>query len=151
MEILTKSAEETKGFGKQIANKLKANSLKLKGAKILALTGDLGSGKTTFVQGLAEGLGIKQRIISPTFIIIRKYLIFNIKYKIRNFYHVDLYRLEENIEREIVNLGMTEIWSVPNNIVAIEWGEKIDKMLPNGTIWIRFENLDKGKRKISVD
>src|SRR3989338_10797954 len=99
MEILTKSAHETKSLGKKIATDLIRNH-----ANVLALTGDLGSGKTTFVQGLAEGLGIKQRIISPTFIIIRNYRIKNYESPLRqgfegqarimDFYHVDLYRIE---------------------------------------------------------
>ena len=119
---------------------------------MLALTGELGSGKTTFVQGLAEGLGIKQRIISPTFILVRKYEIpiSNIQYQISNFYHIDLYRLEENVEAEVRNLGLEEIWQNPENIVVIEWAEKIKSMIPKKAIWIRFENLGVDERKITI-
>lgn len=117
----------------------------LKGGELLALTGELGSGKTTFAQGLAKGLGIKQRIISPTFILMRKYDLGS-----KNFYHVDLYRLEDNVEREVRNLGIEEIWDDPKNIIVIEWAEKIKNMLPKNKMWIEFENLGEDKRKITV-
>ena len=112
----------------------------------------MGSGKTTFVQGLAEGLGIKQRIISPTFILVRKYAL-ELKAKsskLKAFYHIDLYRLEENIEAEVRNLGLEEIWQNPENIVVIEWAEKIKSMIPKKAKWIKFENLGVDKRKIII-
>jgi len=110
---------------------------------VIALTGNLGSGKTTFVQGFAKGLGLKARIISPTFILMRKYG--------ENFYHVDLYRLEGNIESEVRNLGIEDIWKDPKNIVVIEWAEKIKKMIPKSAQWIKFENLGKDERKITIN
>lgn len=134
MEFITKNAEETKSLGREMAAKLKA--------KVLALTGDLGSGKTTFVQGFAEGLGIKHGIISPTFILLRKYE--------NNFYHLDLYRLETNVEQEVKNLGVEEIWKDPENIVVIEWAEKIKDTIPSDAKWIKFENMGDNKRKVTV-
>jgi len=138
MEVLTKSAKETKALGKKIAANLKEGA-------ILALTGELGSGKTTFAQGLAKGLGIKQRIISPTFILVRKYDL-----ESKNFYHIDLYRLETEIEREVRNLGIEEIWDDSENIVVIEWAEKIKKMIPENATWIEFKNLGENERKIKI-
>ena len=79
---------------------------KLKGGEVLALRGDLGAGKTTFIQGLAKGLGIRKTIVSPTFIIVRRYPVSDG----RQFYHVDLYRLEEGIGKELENLGLTDEW-----------------------------------------
>ncbi len=144
MEILTKSAEETKRLGATIGSELKA--------RIYALTGDLGSGKTTFVQGFAQGLGITSKIISPTFILMRKYAvsISNQQSTISNFYHVDLYRFEDNIESEVRNLGLTDIWGKPGNVVIIEWAEKIKNMIPKEAIWITFENTGEDKRKIII-
>lgn len=131
-----------------------AKSVKLKTkSKILALTGDLGSGKTTFVQGLAEGIGVKNQIISPTFILMRKYEIppiTNHRSPITAFYHLDLYRLEGNIKEEVRNLGIEEIWKDPENIVVIEWAEKIEKMLPDDCYKIKFEVLSENKRKITI-
>jgi len=139
MEVITKSAQETKDLGKKIATDLK-------GGETLALTGDLGSGKTTFIQGFAEGLGIKDRIISPTFILMRKY-----SYSKLNFYHIDFYRLENNLENEVKNLGIDDTWGKENNIVAIEWAEKIKDLLPKGTIQLSFENLGEENRKILIE
>jgi len=163
MEIITKNAKETREFGEKIGSKLvgSVGDKERSRGNIFGLVGDLGSGKTTFVQGLARGLGIKQRIISPTFIIMRSYRIKvkaqksklkaksnNSKYT--NFYHVDLYRLEGNIEKEITNLGLKEIWSESENIVAIEWAEKVKKLIPKNAIWINFRNNGKGVRRIVV-
>lgn len=151
MEFNTDNAQETKEVGKKIADKLAMTGTDPV-SNVLALEGDLGSGKTTFVQGLAKGLGIKQRIISPTYIIVRKY---DLKLKAKNsklktFYHVDLYRLEDNIEKEIENLGLKEIWSDSKNIVVIEWAEKIRNLVPKGAMWIKFENFGENERMINV-
>ncbi len=134
MEVITKSAAETKKLGQRLGSSLK-------GGEVLALIGDLGSGKTTFIQGLAKGLGITQRIISPTFIIMRTY---------NNFHHVDLYRLEGNLKGELNNLGITDLWGKEKNIFAIEWAEKISELLPKKAIRIKFENIDETTRKIRI-
>lgn len=114
---------------------------------MLALTGELGSGKTTFVQGLAKGLRIGGRIISPTFIIVRSY---KLKGKVKLLFHVDLYRLEGDLGREIENLGLKEIWSDPNNVMVIEWAEKIKDYLPEGTKWVRFSYNGEEERRIVI-
>lgn len=110
----------------------------------------MGSGKTTFVQGLAQGFGIKQRIISPTFILMREYRYEGVGGGGGKFYHIDLYRLENNVEQELRNLGIEEIWGKKENIVAIEWAEKARKILPKNTVWITFEDLGDDRRKILV-
>lgn len=113
---------------------------------IIALTGELGSGKTTFVQGLAKGLGIKKRVLSPTFIMMRQYAICHMPYAF--FYHIDLYRVEN--EKDVEGLGLEEIWSNPGNVVAIEWAEKIKKILPKRRIDIHFKYLNNNQRKITI-
>lgn len=143
MEIFTKDARETQKFGKEFA----AN---LKGGITLALSGNLGSGKTTFIQGLAQGLGIKQRIISPTFILMKEYEYGGVGEREGKLYHIDLYRLEENVEQELRNLGIEEIWERGENVVAIEWAEKVRGVLPKNTTWIKFEDLGDDRRKILV-
>jgi tRNA threonylcarbamoyladenosine biosynthesis protein TsaE len=67
-----------------------------------------------------------------------------------NFFHLDLYRLEGNIEKEVENLGLFDIWKDNKNVVAIEWAEKIENILPQNTKFIRIENLEEDKRKISI-
>lgn len=133
---ITNNSYETMKIGEDIAKALK-------GGEVLALYGDLGSGKTTFVQGLAKGLEIKTRIISPTFIIVRQY-----KVGFKNFYHIDLYRLEDL--KQIEGLGIKEILNDSENIVAVEWPERIKDLLPRKRYEIRFEVIDENKRKILV-
>ena len=115
---------------------------------MIALTGDLGAGKTTFVQGFAEGLGIKARIVSPTFIIMRTYRVDGKSHRFHNFYHLDFYRIE-GTEEDVESLGLTEVWNAPGSVVVVEWAEKIKDFLPTGTIWINFE-VDGTKRKITL-
>lgn len=124
-------------MGRKIASRLS-------GGEIFALVGDLGAGKTTFVQGFAQELGI-DRVISPTFIIMRSY---DARGKIKTLYHVDLYRLENNIKEELDNLGITGIWGSPDTVVLIEWADKAKKMLPENAQFIDFEYLDENKRRI---
>ncbi len=83
---------------------------------------------------------------------MRKYAvsISNQQSTISNFYHVDLYRFEDNIESEVRNLGLTDIWGKPGNVVIIEWAEKIKNMIPKEAIWITFENTGEDKRKIII-
>ena len=142
MIYTTSSFEETQKLGEDFAQKA------INGA-VLALHGNLGSGKTTFVQGFAKGLGITKNIISPTFIIVRKYnipksLIFNLK----SFYHIDLYIIEN--QKDLESLGIEEIINDKSNIVAIEWPEKIEKLLPKTKIDIFFEYLKDDKRSIKI-
>ncbi len=119
----------------------------MKGGTTFALSGELGSGKTTFIQGLAEGLGVRDRIISPTFILVRKYQ----SEKPLNFYHVDLYRLEGDLGYEMDNLGLTDFMKDKDSIVAIEWAEKAREYLPENTVWIKFDVLGDNRRRIVVN
>jgi len=144
--FVTNKFEETQKLSEDFAKKLGNYN-------IIALYGDLGSGKTTFVQGLAKGLGITRRIISPTFIILRSYKlksqIPNLKsQKVKFFYHVDLYRIKD--ENDIEGLGIDEIIRNKENIVVIEWAEKISNILPPNRWDIKFEHLKDDKRKITI-
>jgi len=143
MEYLTENSKETKEVGKELSKQLRAS----KGALVFGLKGNLGAGKTTFLQGFAKGLGTKDRITSPTFVIIKRFSIK--KGKFRNFYHLDCYRIESF--KEMNNLGFEEIISDFRNIVCIEWPEKIKKILPRGTVFINFHILGEDKRRITID
>jgi tRNA threonylcarbamoyladenosine biosynthesis protein TsaE len=141
--FITNSPEETQKLGCDFARTLLAGSQGESLLNVIALYGDLGSGKTTFTQGLAKGLGIKGRIISPTFIIVRQY---NLKSQIsklkttsvnlKSFCHVDLYRIE--VERDLEGLGIEEILNNENNFIVIEWAEKLKNYLPKKRIDIKF-------------
>lgn len=137
MEIITQSAQETQKLGEKIGRGLKKG-------KVVALYGELGGGKTTFIQGLARGLGVKKRVISPTFVFSREYPL-----QRKTFYHVDLYRIEEADQAK--GLGLKEMFSDPTAIVAIEWAEKIKKRLPKERMDVFFEYLDENKRRIRIE
>lgn len=137
MQYTTNSAEETKQIAKTLAKSIDHG--------VVALTGDLGAGKTTFTQGFAEGLGVNDKIISPTFILIRQHPIPKTK---KVLYHIDLYRLEN--EGDIKDLGIQEIIETKENIVLIEWADKIRNLLPTDTIWVTLERIDENRRKIVV-
>ncbi len=135
--FITNNSVETQRLGEKFSKSLKRG-------EIIAMYGDLGSGKTTFVQGLAKGLGIKRRMISPTFIIVRSY-----KLGVRSFYHIDLYRVAD--EKGIKGLGLEEIMEDPQNIVAIEWAEKMGDLLPKKRWDVRFKYVSEDKRKITIE
>ncbi|MCK4473942.1 tRNA (adenosine(37)-N6)-threonylcarbamoyltransferase complex ATPase subunit type 1 TsaE [Candidatus Parcubacteria bacterium] len=137
-EYLTISPLQTKKIGEILAKEI-LKTKPLKTGFVIGLKGNLGGGKTTFLQGFAKGLGIKEKITSPTFVIMKNY---------KNFYHIDCYRIYK--PKEILDLGFKKIISNPKNIVAIEWAERIKKILPKNTIWLTFEFIDKNKRKIMI-
>ncbi|MDD4990353.1 MAG: tRNA (adenosine(37)-N6)-threonylcarbamoyltransferase complex ATPase subunit type 1 TsaE [Candidatus Pacebacteria bacterium] len=141
----TFSAKETKDLAEKILVNLIKKSPKDK-ALVLVLQGNLGSGKTTFTQGLAKYLGIKQRITSPTFVMMKRFKIYDLRFK--NFYHFDCYRL--NKPEEILNLGWQETIVNPKNIVAIEWPEKIKKFLPKETVYLKFKFINENQRVIHL-
>lgn len=154
-EYLTKNPEQTKKLGERLAKEILRKKNK-KTAFVIGLEGELGSGKTTFLQGFAKGLGIKQKILSPTFVILKNFKITKIKnqkprtknLRFENFYHLDCYRIEK--PREILALGFKEIISNPENVAAIEWASKIKKILPKNTLILKFEFIDKKRRSIML-
>jgi len=144
---LTKTPSETKKIGKETALLVLKQKPQQK-AMIIALKGELGSGKTTFSQGFAKGLKIKEKVLSPTFVIFKKFLIRKNKRGFKNFYHLDCYRIKN--PKEILELGFKEIISNPKNIVLIEWPEKIKKILPKETHYVYFKTINDQKRNIKI-
>ncbi len=138
--IITKSAEETAAIGQALSSSIKI--LKGEGkahTQVVCLYGDLGSGKTTFAQGFAKGLGIETRLLSPTFIIVRRY---DIPERVGFFYHVDLYRVKT--QKDTVVLGLADILADPRNYVVMEWAEKATPLLPKKRMDIFFSVLPHG-------
>ncbi|KKR34162.1 MAG: hypothetical protein UU37_C0001G0026 [Candidatus Gottesmanbacteria bacterium GW2011_GWA2_41_12] len=140
MKYITSNVAETEQIAKSIGERLK-------GGEVLCLYGDLGSGKTTFTQALGRHIGIKKRILSPTFIIVRHYDIDN--KIIRNFYHLDLYRLSSIEESQ--DLDINQFLGKPGNITVIEWPEKIEKIIQKKRINIYFKYINENTREITVD
>lgn len=145
IETITKSAEETKKIGFDLAKNLKKQQINQRQALVVALGGNLGSGKTTFIQGFAKGLKIRESVLSPTFLILKQFPI-NSRHSYTNFYHIDAYRLKN--PDELLELGFGDLIKNPENIIVIEWADKIKKILPKNTLRIKFLNLGRNKRRI---
>ncbi|OGZ32090.1 MAG: tRNA (adenosine(37)-N6)-threonylcarbamoyltransferase complex ATPase subunit type 1 TsaE [Candidatus Portnoybacteria bacterium RBG_13_40_8] len=137
--FLLRNQKETEKLAKILAKEIVKSKSKIKKALIFGLVGELGAGKTTFIQSFARGLKIKGRLTSPTFVLMKRY---------KDFYHIDCYRI--NNSRDILDLDFKEIISNPQNIIMIEWAEKIKRILPKGTIWIKFKIISFTKREIKL-
>lgn len=113
---------------------------------IVGLKGDLGSGKTTFIQGFARGLGIKKRITSPTFVIFRHYPIW--KKSRTHLFHMDAYRIKKLSELKYLNFK--EMISLPKSVVLVEWPEKIKRVLPKKVEWLEFRHGKNENERIII-
>lgn len=116
------------------------------GATILTLSGDLGAGKTTFAQGIAQALGIEENVTSPTFVIEKAYQLEGQKFA--RLIHIDAYRLNDPHELEV--LGWKEIIADPANLILIEWPEKVAGLIPADAIRISFKGSG-DSREINYD
>ncbi len=133
--LITKSASQTKILGQKFAKQLN-------GGEVIALQGDLGSGKTTFVKGLAKALQFKQTITSPTFVLFKVYN--NSNPKINQLIHVDCYRVGGI---EIKKAGLEDYFYEPQTVVVIEWSDKI--ILPKkNLISLKFKHNKKDNTRI---
>ena len=137
-KIITSSSIETKDFAKNLAKKTPVGT-------IVALIGDLGSGKTTFAQGFAEGLDILESIVSPTFKLVSEYDGEKCK-----LIHVDTYRLD-SIE-DFLNICGEDIMRTPGAIILIEWADKIIDILPPDTVQIDFLRISEieNERELTI-
>ena len=136
------SSAATKKFAKELAQKIMKDGGGKK-AVILALSGELGAGKTTFTQGFAAGLGMKGKVTSPTFILMR-----SSKIKNKNFVHIDAYRAGA---ADFVKLGFKELAADNKNIILVEWADRLKKILPKSAIWLKFEHGKKeNERTIKI-
>ena len=133
-DTTTRSEEETAAIGRALAPRLSAGD-------VVLLFGDLGAGKTAFVRGLAEGLGIAaDEVSSPTFTLVQEYRGGRLP-----LFHVDLYRL--NDPREIDDLGLDELTA--DGVLAIEWAEKLPRPTP-GAIVVRIAHGDADSRTVTL-
>lgn len=112
---------------------------------VFTLQGELGAGKTTFAQGFAAGLGVKEKVLSPTFVIMKSYGIPSSK---KTFYHIDCYRLKS--EADLLALGWEEIATNPGNIILLEWPERVFGILPAAKTSVVFESMGKEQREIII-
>ncbi len=138
----TNSAEETKKLAAKVA-------LTSKPGDVLLLFGELGAGKTTFTQGLAEALDVKGRVTSPTFVFYKSY-VGTLRAKPVKINHLDCYRIEE--ESDAKSLGLSEVFDNPHSLTIIEWPERIKNLCPKRAIKILFkvDPSDNNKRVIEI-
>lgn len=134
MEYISHCEAETSKIGKELAEKLVPGN-------VIAMYGDLGAGKTAFVRGLAEGLGLDARVSSPTFTIVNEYL-----GKIPLF-HFDMYRLGD--ADELFEIGW-EDYITRGGICVVEWSENVEEAFYNDTIRIYIEKIDDSSRNIKI-
>lgn len=140
MKKIIKSKDEMRAFAAGIARGLKAGD-------ILGLTGELGAGKTTFVQGLGKALGIKQPITSPTFLLFKLYDIRKKDIPFVHLIHVDAYRVES--AQELLDAGIVEYMNQVGAVTVVEWADKVKKILPKGRVtWIKFKLGKKPEERI---
>lgn len=119
-------------------------------ATVITLEGDLGTGKTTLTQELARSLGVKENLISPTFVIMKKYdLPEQAGVKVFKFLvHIDAYRLTKS--EELWKLGFKEILEDKNNLIIIEWPENVPDCVPKNALRIKLSHLDDNTRTIEI-
>ena len=136
LNIISHSEEETIGLGKKLASMFKEPNL-------VVLSGELGAGKTVFVKGLAEGLGLKsEKVQSPTFSVVHEYR------GEKNLFHFDLYRISST--NELREIGWDD-YIEREGLVVVEWGEKAEGMLPRKYYKVDFKIMGENEREISIE
>ncbi len=141
------SSAGTKKFGRELAKKI-LKSGQGKKAIVVALSGELGAGKTTFTQGFAAGLGIKGRIQSPTFILMRNTKLPQLSNsKFVNFIHIDAYRADS---KDFLKLGFKEITTDSKNIILVEWADRLKKIIPKSAMWLKLSHGKKENERLII-
>lgn len=140
MEVMSKRLVDTERAAKSFVAALSRETH----ATVVGLSGELGSGKTAFAKGVAKALGVLQTVTSPTFVIEKIYKLEGQQFS--HLIHIDAYRLSDS--NELVTLGFNEVLRDPNNLVLIEWPERVSDVLPTGARIIHFTFVDDGTRTI---
>ncbi len=135
MTVLTHSTEETIEFAKKVGALLHRGD-------VIAYSGGLGAGKTTFTRGLAQGLGLEDNVTSPTFALVNEYRGYI------TLYHFDMYRITSPYDLETT--GFYD-YPLEESVFAVEWSENITEILPENTVHISIEYVDENTRKITVE
>ena len=142
MQERTDSGEQLKSLAQKYVHALSPRSR----ATIVALSGELGAGKTTFVQGVAATLGIRETVASPTFVIEKVYELGGQKWE--RLIHIDAYRLKSAHELEV--LGWKEITADSANLILLEWPERVPELIPRDALRV-FIDIENDGRIISID
>jgi tRNA threonylcarbamoyladenosine biosynthesis protein TsaE len=139
MDFFSRSPEQTRRVGRRLGEVLQTGD-------VIALQGDLGAGKTTFVQGIAQGWGSLDSVSSPTFILVNIYRGANHSNRdtLSLLFHMDAYRLDSAPEAEELDLDSM----LAQGALLIEWPERMDGLIPNERLWIKFEHMDEEEREM---
>ncbi len=143
MEIISRSLADTVVEAQKVLELLKQKSVDK--AVVVGLSGDLGSGKTTFSQSVADILGVTETVTSPTFVIEKVYHTKDTVFP--QFVHIDAYRLDTSRELEV--LGFKDLLSKKGTLIFIEWPEKVPDILPLDMHMLNFKFVDENTRTIS--
>lgn len=136
LEFFSKSPEQTRRIGMRLGSTLKKGD-------VLCLQGDLGAGKTTFVQGVAQGWGSLDSVSSPTFILVNMYR----RSDGAQLFHLDTYRLDSAMEGEELDLDAMMM----EGILIVEWPERLGELIPAERLWIKFEHITDEQRLMSFN
>ena len=137
LEFISRNPEQTQRVGARLG-------AHLEGGEIIALQGHLGAGKTVFAQGIGIGWGATTRLISPTFVLIRRHT----RRRDNNyFYHIDLYRLAA--PSEVTGLGLEELFGEPENVCVVEWADRAPDIFPPETLWVTLRWVDEYRRSLT--
>ena len=134
MDFFSRSPEQTRRIGRRLGGALQAGD-------VICLQGDLGAGKTTFVQGVAHGWGSLDSVSSPTFILVNVYR----RGDEARLFHMDAYRLDSASEAEELDLDAM----LAQGPLLIEWPERINGLVPDERLWIKFEHVDEEEREMN--
>ena len=133
MDFFSRSPEQTRRVGSRLGGALQAGD-------VICLHGNLGAGKTTFVQGIAQGWGSVDSVSSPTFILVNMYR----RADQRKLFHMDAYRLESTSEAEELDLDSM----LAQGALLIEWPERMNGLIPNERLWVNLEHIDEEEREM---
>jgi len=133
MDFFSRSPEQTRRVGKRLGAALQTGD-------VICLQGDLGAGKTTFVQGIAHGWGSMDSVSSPTFILVNEYR----RADQSQLFHMDAYRLDSTPEAEELDLDSM----LAAGALIIEWPERMDGLVPAERLWVRLEHVDDEEREM---
>lgn len=146
MKTLSKNENDTAQLARSIAEQC-ASLADASSAFVIALDGELGAGKTTFVQAFAKELGVKDVVTSPTFVIMKVYKTTHSKMK--TLVHVDAYRAKDS--EDLAALGLHEYMLDPSTIILIEWADRVVDLLPKKYTRIHIDHIDDHERSILVE
>ncbi len=146
MQVISKSVAETKKVANVFIQTLLAQGAHTNEATVVALLGDLGAGKTTFVQKCGEVLGISDLMQSPTFVIERRYPL--LEEPFTTLIHIDAYRIED--PKELTTLKFGDDLADPKNLIFIEWADRVESLLPPSAVRITFSHEGPDVRGIRI-